>query len=76
MGEGEKNDLLGANTTLRQKVGDAGRQCRGFAGAGGGENAEILVGWLADNAGLFVVESQCTFAEDECVHSSNYGCAS
>jgi hypothetical protein len=34
------------------------------------------LGGLADNAGLFVVESQCTFAEDECVHSSNYGCAS
>jgi hypothetical protein len=48
-------------------MGDACCQCRGFAGTGGSENTEVLMGRLSDNAGLFVIECDSAFAEFEAI---------
>lgn len=65
MREGEEDDLLGQSAGVCQKMGDSGREGGGFAGSGRCKDTEILLGLLADNAGLFVVECEGAFAEDE-----------
>lgn len=63
MREGEEDDLTGFR--MCQKMGDSCSEGGGFAGSGRCKDTEILLRRLADNTGLFVIECEGAFAEDE-----------
>jgi hypothetical protein len=68
VGEGQKDDLIGAGAWtggIREKPGDAGRERCRFAGTGGGQNAEVLGRRLANDRGLLVIEGDGSFWEGE-----------
>ena len=68
MGKCQKNNLFGPGPRaigIREEPGDAGRERCCFAGTGRGQNAEVLGRRLANDRGLFVIESDGAFGECE-----------
>ena len=65
--EGQQDDLGGCGAFMGQQMGDPCSERRRFAGSRGGQDSHTLCRWLTNNTGLFVIQRECSFAEDEAV---------